>query len=262
MVESVRGLNRRAVIVGEGCTDLQFEIRSLVGDDVLGHFDPLALLLHTRIQVSPEGSQIDFQLGIPKMRASARVPTPLLQNQAWHHARAIRHRRHHLLRHPGHHSSQAMRPQLRPQSAPRLVRQDHSRAYVLVSNMQQEVRALVELTHGPTKPKHTPAICPQLSRWIRIDTETAIQVGAAAQQDHRAIHLLLVVGSRAEPWELFRFHVDAEPRVPKTARKSPVRSPSAAAGGSLTSITTASPHQLPHPPEPDLHLPARVGTSR
>ena len=80
------------------------------------------------------------------------------------------------------------------------------------------MRALVEFTHGATKPKHTPAIFLQLSRWIRIDTETAIQVGAAAQQDHRAIHLLLVVGSRAEPWELFRSQLDHDrPAAPAPA---------------------------------------------
>ena len=128
---------------------------------------------------------------------------PLLQNQAGLHPWAIRHRRFHLPRHLGHQAGQASRSQLGPQPAARLVRQDHSRAYVLVRDMQQEVRALVEPASGPSKPKHTPATCPQLPRRIRLDTETASQVGAAAQQGHRTIHLLLGLSSRPEPWELF-----------------------------------------------------------
>ena len=56
MVESVNASNRRAVIVREGRTDLQFEVRSLIGDDVLGHFHPLGLSLHPRVRVSAEGS--------------------------------------------------------------------------------------------------------------------------------------------------------------------------------------------------------------
>ena len=203
VVESARSLNRRAVIVGEGCTDLKFQIRSLVGDDVPGRFHPLALFLHPRVRVSPEGSQIDLQVGVLERRASAGAPMPLLQNQAGLHPRASRHRRFHLPRHLGHQVGQTPRSQLGPQPAPCLVRQDHSRAYVLVRDMQQEVRALVEPASGPTKPKHTPATCPQLPRRIRLDTETASQVGAAAQQSHRTIHLLLGVSSRAEPWELF-----------------------------------------------------------
>lgn len=46
MVESDRGLNRSAGLLTEVCTNLEFEIGILVLDDVLGHVDPLTLLLH------------------------------------------------------------------------------------------------------------------------------------------------------------------------------------------------------------------------
>ena len=186
---------------------------------MLGCFHPLKLSLQPRVRVSPEGSQIDVQVRVLERRAAASAPMPLLQNQAGLHARAIRHRRRHLPRHLGHQVGQAPRSQLRPQPAARLVRQDHSRAYVPVPDVQQQVRALVEPSFGAAKPEHTPAACPHLSRRIRLDAKTALQVAAATQQSHRTIHLLLVVGSRAEPRELFRSHVVIRPQsVPAEIR--------------------------------------------